>query len=155
MLFKTHRNGHTGKALQQIEKEIAICEQAQIKLSKEIGFYSWRQAKNVAYGGISCVYFAKPIDPTKWKIRYDGFYPKRSNRAGKSLEKKFAVLPCLTIESLNKSVGFKGSIFKRVRLSFSNKEYYLFYIGDDWSYDPPKDCLEITKKEFERLQNNS
>lgn len=155
MKFKTLRSSETGQNIAAIFSEMQVCRMAQAKLSKEIGFTQWRQASLAAFGGISCAIFDKPVDSKEWKKVHDGVYPKRNSRKGKTLEKKFATLPHISREGFNAAFGFtshEAKFQKIIGCNFSNEDYFLFDVGDDWDYEAPEDCEEITVSEYEELK---
>ena len=67
-----------------------------------------------------------------------------------SIYNKIKDLPAVTEGELNKCVGFVDS-FKSIGFYSLNKEYFLFSLADEWEFECPDDCTEITLTEFKQL----
>lgn len=151
MKFKTKKSSNTGKKFAKMKVNADAAHEAIVSLSKELGFSSWRRGYWSCFGGASSVSFDEAPDNKIWKKRDDGYYPKKNSKEGKKLAEKFENLPTVTAEELNGCVGYDGAPFKSIGYNSNNDEYFGFAVGDDWGFTPPKDCVEITTTEYNRL----
>lgn len=153
MKFKVSRNSETGKKLAPIEERAIEAFEAQRKIAIELGFQGWQRGAFVAFGGIGSLIPKKGEKPDSklWKKQWDGYYPKANSKEGKRLIKLLEELPTVEISELNMAVGFNEQYFKTIGISFIHKEFYVFSVGDDWEFEPPSDCIEITVSEYKRL----
>lgn len=153
MKFKILRTSGTGKKLVEIEKKRSQGFKETKALAKEIGFFSWRGAYWTSFGGISSVNWKdrKNPDPKLWKKQDDGFYPKKNSKQGKELAMRLEALTMVSDVELGESVGFFGAPWKTIGINFGNEEWFGIEVGDDWEYEPPSDCIEITVSEYNSL----
>jgi len=151
MYFKTIKTGNTGLKFKSVLKEMKMVWQSQREIAEEIGFHEWRSAYMVVDGGISSVIFKEKPDTKTWKEVYpDEWMPRLSTKAGKEIQAKFDKLPVVTFEALNSCVGFKAT-FKHIGFYHHNEKYFGIKIKDEWHFNPPYDCEEITYSEFKKL----
>ena len=152
MRFITRKNSDTGKKFQALEDEFEKCFQAQVALSEELGFESWRDAY-WHKGGISAVIFTTPPDKALWK-NVNGsrreWLPKRNTKAGSELGKKFDILPKVALSELNKCIGFRSNM-NSIGLATQNDEYFGIMAKDEWEIIIPTDCEEVTVTRFNQL----
>jgi len=148
MKFKTRRESKTGKKIAEIEKK---AQKAIEVLSNDLGFKSWRIGYWCAFGGCCCVMFDEEPNIKLWKSQEDGYFPKKNSNAGKELAKKLEDLPTVSLDDLNQSVGFDGAPWKHIGVNFNNKDFFGFEVGDDWKFETPDDCEEITVSSFNKM----
>lgn len=151
MKFKVLKTSKIGNNITNILKKADECREAQIKLSKELGFKSWRGGYWSAWGGISCVFFDNTPDTKLWKKQDDGWFPKLNSKAGKELGKKFDELPRVSRRELNDTIDFKEPGFEKIGLNWSNDNYYGVMAQDDWGIVSNDELIEITNTEFNLL----
>lgn len=152
MKFKTLRTSETGKLLNQVVLKMAACKRAQDLVAKILGFTRYRHRNDVAYGGISCIIFDKPPSKQNWVKAQDGYLPRRKGKRNKHIANMIDSLPVVKASELCEAINLENfGEFKLPGLSFSNKEYYLLDISDDWMYNPPEDCIKISEEEYKKL----
>lgn len=151
MKFKTLKTSETGKRLAAlIEKKEDVEAQAQA-LAKEYDATRWNIGAGAVWGGISALILTDEPDTKLWRRKHAGWYPKKNSKAGKALAKRFEALPVVDKEDLNSCVGFGDRFFKTIGLNWMHEEYFGFAVGEDWEYEPPADCTEITVSEYNKI----
>ncbi|WP_394749500.1 hypothetical protein [Spongiimicrobium salis] len=151
MKFKTKKTSWTGKRFALLQLEIDRAHLAASKLAKDLGAKSWRRAPFSVFGGISCLHFENEPDPKIWKKLHDGYSPKKNSKAGKDIHNRIMALPTIIVDRLNHCVGFEGGPFKSIGYNSNNADYFGFSVGDDWEFNAPDDCVEITVNEYKKL----
>ena len=155
MQFKTLRSSETGKRFADLMVTREKNRQATLRFADKIGIVQWREGYWAVWGGISTFIFPKdfevklPFRPHK-KLRGE-YWISRKTKEGKLLDDERQNLPVIESHQLNLCVGFRGAPFKTIGFNDSNEEYFLFSVGDDWNFDCPADCEEITVAAYKQL----
>lgn len=154
MKFKTLRTSETGKKFESVEQRKNICFNKAKEIVEEVNADQWRGCAWTAFGGISALLFADGVQmPEYFKKDKFGCMPKMNTTKGKELHVRIKELPTVSILDLNMCIGYNERMKRTIGCDFSNKEYILFAIGDDWNIEIPSDCEEITVSEYKALSN--
>jgi hypothetical protein len=150
--FKTSRQSETGKKLKQIFDKAENFDKKVEELKEKYGF------KGIVYNiffykGISAVLLDEEVDKTIWrKVKgvKDGYWIRE--RGAKAIKQDFDNWKELSIyrQDLDEIIG-GGDPFCQAGFDMSNPDYYLFNIDEDWEYDVPEDCEEISNLEYKKL----
>lgn len=155
MYYITTKTGTTGKKFASISKKMNECLVAQIKLSKKLGFKTWRDAYWVVSGGLSAVIFQNPekVDKKVWKNVNDSkdeWMPRLNTKEGKEIQLLMSELPVTELGALNKCIDFNDN-WKAIGFDARNKKYFCFMTEEKWNLKVPKDCTEITTTKYKQL----
>ncbi len=154
MKFKTLRTSKTGKKLAEISKKRQEARSAVLDLGEKWGFTKHRPDAFEVWGGVSAIVFDKEPDMKLWKKaghNENEYMPRLNNKEGKKLGAILHGLPTVSSFDLNKCVGYNGAPISTIGFNSNNIKYYLFSVGDNWDFTPPKDCKEITVSEYKKL----
>jgi hypothetical protein len=149
--YKVPRTSVTGKKFEAYRSKTSQAHKAIVLLAKEYGFTQWRM-RYWGYGGLSTVYFPDNLspDPKTWKKCHDGYMPKKSTKTGVVVSDKFMDLPFIPILEKNMCIGFNSKL-DEIGINFNNPSFVLFEVYKSWGIKIPKDCVEITGSEYEKL----
>lgn len=151
MKFKTLRTSITGQKLALIEAELRTCKEAQLALSKELGFATWYADRFAAAGGIEAVLFKDGADiPKHWISRDSAYYPDKRYKEGKRIQALFDNLPTVSRHELNSCIGY-DSVWNQLGFSYGNPTYFGFFLDEKWAVVVPDDCDEILTSEWKGL----
>lgn len=154
MKFKTLKTSETGKKFAEIVKLRTETQEAAREIAKEMGFNRWYGSRFAVWGGISKIIFDTDPDISIWKKEGDAFSPRRNIKEGKKIAQRLDALPVVTVDQLNQCVGYDGAPFNTIGFcSLTNPVYYGFSLADDWKFEKPEDCEEITVSEYNELFN--
>ena len=153
MYFITKTTSETGKKFQVIKEKIDRIHKQQIELSYEFGFEQWRGHGLYVFGGFSSLMFLEKPDPKIYKlVRHPNEYkPKRNTKKGKEINAKLNAGEVLNRKELNDCVGFNSSFLACIGFSFNNPEYFGFTAKEEWDFNPPADCEEVTSARYREL----
>lgn len=135
MQFITKRNSATGKKFLEIEKQKSACHKAQADIAKELGFTKWRHGYWTVWGGFSSVIFddKTKVDNKVWKNvdgKKDERMPRLNTKEGKIIANKLKSAPVVSIDSLNKCIGFDGAPFNTIGFAHQSKIYFEFSFNE-------------------------
>ena len=154
MYYITEKTSKTGLKFQAISDKRKIAQDEAIAFSKKYGFTQYRSGYWQVFGGISsCLNFKETPDKKIWgKGAGKGeFMPKKNSKVGKLINKELNDLTTVTIDDLNKCIGFDGAPFKTIGFAENNDKYFGFAIGEDWKIEVPKDCEEVLASNYRKI----
>lgn len=151
MYYKTRVDSETGKKFTELQNKKDLLHNQNKQLAEKYGFSQWTVW---SFGrDIATVLFDEEPDGKLWHKNKDGSYrPSKKVKAGKEIDKEFKSVSRLEMEDHNYPVGLKDP-FKRIGFNLTRKDFYGFEVGDDWEFEPPTDCEEITSIEYKSLFN--
>ena len=155
MYYKVLKGTKLYDQLTELMKECRRCNNASLKLAKEVGAVSVRGARMRLAGGISS-FLIETGKPDGWKASGTNipneYYPSKL-KANKELRERIDNLPVVTYKQLNDMVGYDdifghpGFVTKKnvILLDFTEKMMQ--------NLKPVKDMVEITRTEFFTTKN--
>lgn len=151
--YKTSKKSETGLKIKAIFDRADEFDKQVDRLREKYGFKGvW---KNEFYiSSLSAVNFDEEPDMKIWKKvkGTDGYYP-RVKCKDKELQKDFEDLNSTRVrrDEIDKAIG--GSGFPHNAGFYpSSHDIYMFMIRDEYKYNIPEDCQEITNIEFSELR---
>ena len=150
MEFKTKKDSETGKKLAIVDDKLKEAKKASWDLIKKVGAEKGRQSVFALNGGISEFIFPEGYQVPDYynKSEHGGHFPDRISEKGKEVGKLIDALPMVSPDELNKIFSIADYFFNRVSFRRTNKEYYLFSIGDNEEFILPEDC---EKNNYQRV----
>lgn len=152
--YITKRKSATGLKFQEVQKKMDVAFDAQVKLSEEYGFKSWRGASWPICGGFSAVELGLAADTKVWR-NVNGepteWMPRRTSKAGKEIDAKFKAMPTVSRQELNDCIGWKAPIGWHIGFAARNKIFFGFTTEDKWTLTIPDDCEEVTRTKYRKL----
>lgn len=143
-------------------KSISTHQRAALELSAEIGACKTHVYRYGSTGQFAAFIFDPgkevPAHFRRLQNPQNGFYPRRSTKAGRELCERIAALPkVLECTAYNRAIGFSPCLIKGMRLcefpaTVSDADSVYFMIPDDALYTPPEHVTEILGSEYMRAQ---
>lgn len=153
MYFITSKNSETGAKLAAIEQRMNEAIEAQKAMAKKYGIKEWRRGHWGVAGRFSSVIFSETPDLKVWK-RVNGdkeFLPKLNNKEGKAIDTEFSRMPWVPYWQLNECVGIDNNQWGNIGVIFGHAELFGFSVPEEWEFESPGDCEEITTTEYKRI----
>ena len=158
LYYKTRKDCETGIKFSAVQKRADECKKIAFDFCEKHGFKTYRPGRESFEGGISS--FADPtgnVDSKVWKRSTYGsneYYPSERTKVGKQILQETRALPYVDIDELNNIVGYASGGWKSSHIGycFSDSEYILFSVLEEWNVKVPSDCIEITGTEYKRIQ---
>ncbi len=153
MYFITNKDSETGLKFAAIEKKMDDAIQAQKTMAKKYGIKEWRRAHWGVAGRFSSVIFAETPDLKVWK-RVNGeneFMPKLNTKEGKVIDAEFSKMPWVPYWKLNECVGIDINQWGNIGVTFRHPHLYGFSVPEEWKFECPGDCEEITTSKYKEI----
>lgn len=157
MYYQVPKSSPTGQLLTALQERMYAANEEALKLVQSLGAETFRPRSLSIAGGVSSIIFPEG-KPDKSELKHwkrgalkGEYMPNERTKKGKELAAKIDKLPHVWRHELNSIVGYKHR-WNVCGIQWNkDKDYYLISMMENWEYQIPSDCIELTQSEFKEL----
>ncbi len=157
MYYQVPKSSPTGEQLTALQERMQAANDAAMALITSIGAETFRYGQMTIAGGVSSIIFPAG-KPEKSELKHwkrgalkGEYMPSERTKLGKELIAKIETLPRVHRHELNSIVGYKHR-WNVCGIQWNkDKDYYLISMMENWEYQIPSDCIELTQSEYKEL----
>lgn len=157
MYYKVPKSSPTGEQLTALRERIKSANDSALSLVQSVGAETFRPGYWAIGGGVSSIIFpaGKPdkSELKHWKrgAQKGEYLPSERTKQGKELIAKIEALPRVLRDDLNRIVGYSHR-WNVCGIQWNkDADYYLINFMENWEYQIPSDCIELTRSEYKDL----